>query len=230
MTFPKLLLSLGIGGSWLALVPPASAHRVDEYLQAARLSIDISRVDLELDLTPGIALASEIFGWIDTNRDGVISDAEGEAYARQVLRSCVVSADGKPIALTLTDDAFPPFRDMRQGVGTIRLKATAAVPAGGAGHHRVSFLNQHRPSSSVYLVNALVPANPLVKLGDAQRDRAQHGLTLDYTVAADAPPTGVFALLAALVIGTRWLLRRRKTTAPPPRLVACERKRNAFTP
>jgi len=35
----------------------ASAHRVDEYLQATRLSIDLDRVEVEINLTPGIDLA-----------------------------------------------------------------------------------------------------------------------------------------------------------------------------
>ena len=50
-----------------------SAHRADEYLQAARLAIDPARVQIELDLTPGIALAEAIIADIDRNRDGSLS-------------------------------------------------------------------------------------------------------------------------------------------------------------
>ena len=75
--------SFAVLSAWLAA--PAAAHRVDEYLQATRLSIDTERVDLEIDLTAGSALAYQVFGWIDTNRNGEISDAEGQVYARQVL-------------------------------------------------------------------------------------------------------------------------------------------------
>src|SRR5580658_9313359 len=106
---------------WLATLPLAGAHRMDEYLQATRLSIDVERVDMEIDLTPGVAMASEVFGWIDTNRDGEISQAEGEAYARQVLCSVALSVDGLPSSVTLVDARFPALRDMRLGVGTIRL-------------------------------------------------------------------------------------------------------------
>ena len=83
MSRRRLLASFAILGACLAT--PAAAHRVDEYLQATRLSVDIERVDLEIDLTAGSALASEVFGWIDTNRNGEISDAEGQEYAQQVL-------------------------------------------------------------------------------------------------------------------------------------------------
>jgi hypothetical protein len=164
---------------------------------------------MEIDLTPGVAMASEVFGWIDTNRDGEISQAEGDAYARQMLRSVALSVDGLPSAVTLVDARFPPFRDMSLGMGTIRLRATAEVRATGAGRHRISFLNTYRPESSVYLVNALVPGNPRIQLGDPQRDNAQHGLSLDYTVIAKTPSVWTFALLGGLVLAGRVYLKRR---------------------
>jgi hypothetical protein len=209
MNLRRLSLPPVVLGAWLAAVPPAGAHRLDEYLQATRLSIDIEHVDLEIDLTAGAALASNVFAWIDTNRDGEISRAEGEVYARLMLRSVVLKIDGCPVPVTLTGTSFPQFRDMSLGVGTIRLRATAKVPSEGAGRHQVSFLNTHQPESSVYLVNALVPANPRIQLGDPRRDQAQHSLKLGYTVKADAPSPleRTFAPLArSVMIG--WLLWR----------------------
>lgn len=192
---------VAIMGAWLATIAPASAHRVDEYLQATRLSIDLARVDVEMDLTAGVALASQVFSWIDTNRDGEISQAEGEAYAREMLRSVVLKIDGWPVPVTLVETSFPPFRDMSLGEGTIRLRATARISASAPGHHEVSFLNMHHPESSVYLVNALVPANPRLRFADQRRDFAQHGLALEYTVlAVDAPWDPTFALLLGLAM------------------------------
>jgi len=192
-----------------SLATPAAAHRVDEYLQATRLSIDTERVDLEIDLTAGSALASQVFGWIDTNRNGEISDAEGQAYAQQVLNSVVLKVDGWPVRIDLIESTFPQFQDMSLGVGTIRLRATAKVPAANAGHHQISFLNTHRTESSVYLVNALVPANPRIQLADQRRDRAQLGLILDYQVVGDATPAHSFILLAGLVMAAACLFLRR---------------------
>jgi hypothetical protein len=209
MNLRSLSLPLIVLCAWLATVPTAGAHRVDEYLQATRLSINREHVDLEIDLTAGAALASKVFAWIDTNRDGEISGAEGETYARQMLRSVLLKVDGYPVPVTLAGTSFPQFRDMSLGVGTIRLRATAKVPSAGTGRHQVSFLNTYRPESSVYLVNALVPENPRIQLGDPRRDRAQYSLTLDYTVIADAPSPldRTFALLAGLVM-IGWLLWR----------------------
>src|SRR5579862_7524446 len=92
---------------WLAMLLPAGAHRLDEYLQATRLAIDIGRVDVEMDLTPGVSVASKVFGIIDTNRDGSISEAEGKAYAREVFRSAVLKADGAAVPLTFEECLFP---------------------------------------------------------------------------------------------------------------------------
>src|ERR1700719_4248787 len=97
---------------WLAMVSPAAAHRLDEYLQATRLSIDIARVDVEIDLTPGVSVASNVFGWIDANRDGEISRAEGEAYAHAILRSAVLKADGSPMSMRFVESSFPTLREM----------------------------------------------------------------------------------------------------------------------
>jgi hypothetical protein len=193
----------------LAIVAPASAHRLDEYLQATRLSIDLDRIDIEMDLTPGQAMAAQVFSWIDTNRDGEISQTEGDAYARQVLGSVALLADGKPVPLALTEARFPELREMNQGTGVIRLRAAGRVPATSAGRHEVSFRNNHRPESSVYLVNALVPANSRIQIADQQRDHAQHGLLMSYTVASGPLPLQSFGLIAGLLLTGRWYLRKR---------------------
>jgi hypothetical protein len=210
----RFFVSLGILGVWLATPAPAGAHRLDEYLQATRLSIDIERVDLEIDLTAGVAVAPQVFAWIDTNRDDWISDAEAEAYARQLLGSVALSVDGRPVPITLIEIRVPQFREMSLGVGTIRVRATAKVPATDAGRHRVSYVNSHRSESSVYLVNALVPADSRIQFAGQQRDRAQHGLTLDYTVSADARWARNGSLLAALAMAGVLMLTRRPRRTP----------------
>src|SRR5215510_9977816 len=103
----------------------AGAHRLDEYLQATRLSVDRDRVGLEIGLTPGVDVAPRILASIDTDHDGRISLAEGNAYARAFIRSLAVSVDGRPLVVTLSDARFPEIEEMAEGVGTIRLLASA---------------------------------------------------------------------------------------------------------
>ena len=203
------IMSFAVLGVWLATPAPAGAHRLDEYLQATRLSIDLGRVGLEIDLTAGVAVAPEVFAWIDTNGDGQVSNAEGEAYAREMLRSVVLSVDDRPVPITLGEIRVPPFREMSLGVGTIRVRATADMPFRCYGRHQLSYVNRHRSESSVYLVNALVPADPRVQLAGQRRDRAQHELTLDYTVAADAAWARTCSLVAALAMAGVLIVTRR---------------------
>ena len=203
---------------WSAMVSPAAAHRLDEYLQATRLGIDIARVDVEIDLTPGVSVASNVFGWIDTNRDGEISQAEGAAYARAMLRAAVLKADGSPMPIKFEEASFPTFQEMSLGIGVIRLRATAAIPAAAPGRHQISFLNMHRPEGSVYLVNVLVPQNPRLQFGEQRRDVAQHGLTLDYTVSGDVRkdriPTLFLGLAMAGCLFLRLGISRREIIRP----------------
>jgi len=60
-------LSSALGGT-------ASAHRIDEYLQAARLAIAPNRITLEMDITPGVDVEPLIFALINTNQDVLLSN------------------------------------------------------------------------------------------------------------------------------------------------------------
>ena len=186
MNMSRLLTSLVVLGVWLAAPPPAGAHRVDEYLQATRIALGIDRIDVEVDLTPGMTVAPEVFRWIDTNGDGRVSPAEREGYADGLFRSVTLSIDGRRVPITLVEIQVPELTDMRLGTGIIRVRATGKISPQWMGRHQVSYSNTHHPESSVYLVNALVPVDSRIEIADQRRDSAQHGLTLEYTVKADA--------------------------------------------
>jgi hypothetical protein len=179
-----------------------SAHRVDEYLQAARLAIDPDRVRFELDLTPGIALAGAVVAEIDRNRDGVFSAEEQRAYATLVLGALTLEADGSPVRPRLSGAAFPEINAIRRGEGTIRLHSEAAFPPLSSGVHHLLFRNRHQSERSVYLANALVPGSDRVGVTAQRRDRDQTELTIDY-VLRDAPAHPLRSwLLGAMVAAT----------------------------
>jgi hypothetical protein len=160
----------------------ANAHRLDEYLQAARLAIAQDRITVEMDLTPGVDVAPLIFALINTDHDGTISESEARAYATQLLKEIVVDLDGHPQRLSLVRAQFPSFREMSEGVGTIRIEAVA-VCASGPGRHVLSYQNNHRNDISVYLVNALVPASRSIEITGQARDPLQRGIQLRFTVS-----------------------------------------------
>jgi hypothetical protein len=187
----------------LASVRSGSAHQLDEYLQATRIAIEHDRVVLEMSLTPGAAVADQIFASIDRDGDAQVSGPELEAYARAVLRDLTLELDERSYPLALAATACPSRSEMRAGMGTVRLEAAAGV-AVTHGHHRVRFENNHRSDISVYLVNALMPSSRDISIGAQQRDALQHGIRLEfdratpYTSAAWIlfPVLGIAALIA----------------------------------
>jgi hypothetical protein len=184
----------------LALLLPAraDAHRLDEYLQATRISVAADRVDLELDLSPGVSVADAVVADIDTDRDGRISDTEARAYGAGVLRATTLTVDGRSVPVRLKASTFPSPDDMRQGVGTIRLTAAAPVP-GTAGRRQLAFANAFQPMTGVYLVNALVPTDSRVTIGAQHRDPLQRTFRLDYDVAGRGAWLGWSGLFVAML-------------------------------
>jgi len=175
-----------------------SAHRRDEYLQAARIGIDPERVEIELDMTPGIAVAEAILGDIDVNRDGSVSADEQRAYAALVLGALEVEVDGKPVTLDPGTSSFPGADEIRRGEGIIRMRSVADLAHLSAGVHQLSFRNIHQRSRSVYLANALAPQSSRVTVTSQRRDPDQTELTIDYVVRAGPERATAAWLLGAL--------------------------------
>jgi len=100
----------------LSLATPASAHRLDEYLEAALVSIEKGQVYLSLRLIPGVAVSSAVISSIDINEDGLLSKSEQQNYASTVLRDLSLSIDGHPLQPHLVSVAFPTIEEMKEGL------------------------------------------------------------------------------------------------------------------
>jgi hypothetical protein len=158
-----------------------SAHQLDEYLQATRVSIARDRVTLEVDLTPGVTIASAIVETLDANADNVIGPSEAGAYGLAVLSDLVVTFDGHPVVMTLAQIEVPAIDSMRHGLGAIHMRATGRVEA-RAGRHRLDVVNGHRRDTSVYMVNALVPDDVGIDVVSQSRDVHQREFHLEAAV------------------------------------------------
>jgi hypothetical protein len=203
----------------LAWLMPASAaidaHRLDEYLQAIRVGVSRDRVDLEIDLTPGVTVAAQVFDAIDTDHDGEISAAEGRAYASSVIAALVLDVDNRRERPALSGSRFPTLEQMSDGAGTIRLTATAPSKA-SMGRHMLRIRNDHRADIGVYLVNALVPADRDVDIVSQTRDAKQRELQLEYRIApaSTTAGAGIIALLALVAWRRHSRLSIRWTSMP----------------
>src|SRR5579859_619664 len=103
----------------LSLVGGAAAHRLDEYLQATLIGVTRDGIDVEIHLTPGVAMLPVFMAVIDQDGDGRISPAEERTYAARVAREVELRVDGEQAPLSLIESTFPTSESMREGLGTI---------------------------------------------------------------------------------------------------------------
>lgn len=214
----KLSLVAGIAILLLAGTS-GSAHRLDEYLQATTISVEKDRVQAQIRLTPGVAVFAIVLASIDTDADGVISEAEQQAYARRVLRDLAMTIDGERARLRLMSTKFPKTEEMKEGRGEIQLEFDADVPYSGT-NRRLIFENHHQNRIAAYLVNCLVPRDPDIRVIGQNRNYEQSFYRLDYEQAGVRSGPLSFAWWAggrgwlgivALFLFARlaWVLRQR---------------------
>jgi hypothetical protein len=177
---PKPLIACALA---LLSAAPAGAHKLDEYLQATMIEVDRTHVRMELRLAPGVAVFPIVFAGIDGDVDGIASAAEQQDYAERVLRDLSLTLDGRPLPLRLASFVFAPKEPLQQGLGEIHLSIEADLPATAA-RRRLIFENHHERRIGTYLVNALVPRDPDIRLGAQQRSDDQAFYQLEYADAS----------------------------------------------
>jgi hypothetical protein len=180
----RVLLALSLSG-------PTAAHRLDEYLQATLIGVTRDGTDVEIQLTPGVAMLPVLMAVIDQDRDGRISSDEERAYVGRVAREVELRVDGLPAPLSLIESKFPTIEAMREGLGTIQMKLRTARSG-----HELRFENRHLPQVSAYLVNCLAaPADALV-VGRQKRDQAQRSIEFEYSFGEGTVPGARVARIA----------------------------------
>jgi hypothetical protein len=157
----------------LSLPSAVFAHRDDQYLQATLVDVDAGEVRLQINLTPGIAVAEQVIAVIDRDRDGTISQKEEAAYAGLLKRDLTLRLDGRKSALKLTASKFVPPEELRTGSGIIQIEFSASFGLLAAGPHRLSLENRHLSRISVYLVNAARPRFAAVEIIRQKRNENQ---------------------------------------------------------
>jgi hypothetical protein len=210
------VLAFGLSAA-IALVAgtAVSAHRLDEYLQAARIDLQPDRVTIHVDLTPGAAVAGSIIAAMDRDGDGVTSSGEQNSYAAEIVRQLEIALDGTPLQPHLTSSIFPALDALRRGEGTIRVQVIATHRPLSAGRHRLFFGSaraRHLTRESVYLANALVPASRRISVVEQRRTADQRELTIDYsmdTALAGVASNGLLLGLLATVLVVRYTRRNR---------------------
>ena len=175
---------LGLLLALVALPATGLAHRLDEYLQATLVTIEPNQVRLQINLTPGVAVADRVLAQIDHNHDGVISTNEAAAYAESVRRDLAVALDARKVALNLTASNFPAPSELRTGWGIIQLEFSAAIGPLPVGAHKLTLKNRHLLALSVYLVNAAQPKSDRVQITGQKRNKQQSTGEIEFVISS----------------------------------------------
>jgi hypothetical protein len=122
-----------------------------------------------------------ILAKIDTDADGVISEAEQRAYAERVLKDLSLPIDGDLLKPRLVSAKFPGIEEMKEGC-EIQLEFKADVPRNAA-NRRLIFENRHQSRIAAYLVNCLAPRDPNIRVTAQNRNYQQSLYQLDYVEA-----------------------------------------------
>jgi len=165
-----------------ALPSTSQAHRLDEYLQATLVSIEPSEVRLQINLTPGVAVADQVIQLIDHDRDGVISTNEATAYAKLLMRDLSLRLDQRKVELKLISSNFPTPTELRTGSGIIQIEFFAAIGPLPARAHRLILENRHLRALSVYLFNAAPPRSGSVHIARQKRNDSQSTGEIEFTI------------------------------------------------
>jgi nickel/cobalt transporter (NicO) family protein len=165
----------------LSLPSAVFAHRDDQYLQATIVVVETSEIRLQINLTPGVAVAEQVIALIDHDRDGAISKNEAAAYAESLKRDLTVRLDGRKSALKLTASEFVPPEELRTGSGIIQMEFSASFGPIAVGPHRITLENRHLSRISVYLINAAQPRFAAVEITRQKRNTNQSVGEIEFT-------------------------------------------------
>jgi outer membrane protein assembly factor BamE (lipoprotein component of BamABCDE complex) len=187
----------------LAIPTGAYSHRLDEYLQATILAIEPNEIRLDINLTPGTAVAERVLALIDRDHDDVISTNEANAYAESLMRDLIVRLDGRNIQLKVAALDFAEPADLRTGSGIIQMEFAATPRALEAGPHKLTMENRHLPAISVYLFNAARPASTSIRITGQKRNENQSTGEITFDFHPPANPSisvGIVVSLAAISV------------------------------
>ena len=145
------------------------------------MAIEPSGVRLQINLTPGVAVAEQVIAEIDRDRDGALSKNEAAAYAESPKRDLTLRIDGRKVHLKLTASESVPARRAPHRFGNNSDGLLRTFGSLAAGPHRLTLDNRHLTTMSVYLINAAQPRFATVQITRQKRNQNQSAGEIEFT-------------------------------------------------
>ncbi|MEO8428430.1 MAG: hypothetical protein ABI651_15075 [Verrucomicrobiota bacterium] len=149
-------------------------------------------------------VSEKVIWMIDRNGDRNISAPEGKAFSETLRRQLAVSVDNHPLAIEILAAEFDSTSELQSGNGTIHVEMRARLPQTLARVQRLRFENRNLAEMSAYLVNAVLPRVPTIRILKQERNESQSIGWIDFSVEpskgdswARTAPFCATALLAA---------------------------------
>lgn len=137
----------------------AYAHPHDDVVQQALLSIGMDKVILSVRIVPSHDEGAAIYAHIDTNKDGVVSTNESNAFAMAVFSKMKLSIDGKPSALKVKSTDVPNYGYVAAGLGVIEIKGNAKIAMAADKKHKLIFETHYEMFTQEWLIQPFFYAN-----------------------------------------------------------------------
>ena len=169
----------------LGVITPAFAHRLtisrsdDDRKSSNWIALSRATHRRRRGCEKGASRDRYRWRWRDLQR-------RANAYAARVRGDLSLAIDGRDVSLNLTSVSFPTEDEIRQGLGDIIITFEANIPSGSAERHQITFENHHQRSIAAYLVNALVPDDPRIRVLGQDRTRDQSSYRLDFAIGESA--------------------------------------------
>src|SRR5262245_18295814 len=123
-----------------------------------------------------------------------------------------LTLDGRAVDVRMERVEVPSAADLRAGLGALAIRAGGSVDRPRPGRHSLQVQNNHTPDGAAYLINALAPDDPAIRVISQRRDPTQREGRIEYEISSSSPARWLwlFAVTACFPRQVASLFRKMK--------------------
>lgn len=186
----RLLLSASMIVVWMMAYGLAAAHPHSEVDQQALLSVGMDSVTLTIRIVPSYIEGTTIFGLIDVDGNGVVTDDEAAAFGNDVIAAAALSVDGERFAFAKPKTAVPEFEHVASGFGIIEIEAGASYVLERGGKHQLVFSIAYEAFSPDWLIQPFFYMDFLDATSSRAVERPGSGKRIEIDFRSTMPESG----------------------------------------